>query len=110
MNVLCVDDVFGVSGLIQAVNKIPSEIQAADLQPSNVRNRLSTRCPLVFEITWAGAAHCQPLALGIGPAVPPLPSGWDQELLLSPGLAETGQEGGRGSVELCLLWPWFPLP
>lgn len=96
MNVLAVD-VFGVPELIKAVNKTLSKIQADDLQPSSVRNSLSTCCPLV---TWAGAAHYQPLAFGIGPAVPLFPSGWDQ-LFLSPVL-----EGNRvialGGVLLAL--------
>ena len=40
-------------------------------------------------------------ALGVCPAAPPLPSGWDQELLLSPGLAGTGRPG-LGGVLLAL--------
>lgn len=92
VNILCVD-IFGVSGSMKAVNKIVSTIQAAGLQPGNVRNCLSTCCPLVFEIPWRGAARDPPLAFGLGPAVPPLPSGWDLELLLSPGLAGTGRLG-----------------
>lgn len=100
LNILCVD-VFSVSGLIKAANKIPSKIQAADVQPSNMRSRLSACCPLVFEIPWAGAVRYQRLVFGVGPAVPPLPSGWDQELLLSPGLIGKGRLG-LGGVLLAL--------
>jgi len=76
-------DCFWCLRLIKAVNKILRKIQAAGLLPRGVRHRLAPCCPPALEALRAGSA-----SPGVGPALLPAPSGWDQGLLLSPGLGD----------------------
>lgn len=46
-------------------------------------------------------------AFGVGPAVLPLPSGWDQELLLSPGLTGKGRLGLGGILLVLAVVPLY---
>lgn len=102
LNILCVD-VFSVSGLIKAASKILSKIQAADVQPSNMRSCLSACCPLVFEIRWAGAVCYQRLVLVL------LCFRYPLDGIRNSSFPQASQgRGGWGSVEFCLFWLWFP--